>query len=324
MNFERKKLTSMYKKMLEIRRFEEKVEELYSIGLIPGLAHSYIGQEAVAVGVCSALKDDYLLSGHRGHGHSIASGVPPKYLLAELFGKKTGVCKGIGGSMHSTYLETGLLFSTAIVGGNIPIATGVGLAISLKKKDKVVACFFGDGATNTGAFHEGINLAALWKLPVIFVCENNLYGISTHASKTISARNIADRALAYDIPSEIIDGNDVIAIYKSTARAVERAKKSKGPTLLECRTYRLRGHGMYDIGYVYRTKDEVEEWQRKDPIQRFMKKIIDDGVITKHELTKIEKEIGIVLDEAVQFAKESEYPTWEWMTKTLYEANNGE
>jgi len=314
----------MYKKMLKIRRFEEKVENLYSLGLIPGLAHSYIGQEAIAVGVCAALNDDFILSGHRGHGHSIAAGVPPKYLFAELLGKKNGVCKGIGGSMHSTYIKAGVLFSTAIVGGNIPMATGVGLAISLKKKDKVVACFFGDGATNTGAFHEGINLAALWNLPVIFVCENNLYGFSTPASKTVSAKNIADRGLAYNIPGEIIDGNDVIAVYKSAAKAVKKAKESKGPTLLECRTYRLRGHGMYDIGYVYRTKDEVKDWERKDPIQRFKKKLFDEGTITERGIHKIEREIGLVLEEAVQYAKESEYPSWEQMTNTLYEPTRTE
>jgi TPP-dependent pyruvate/acetoin dehydrogenase alpha subunit len=314
----------MYRGMLKIRRFEEKVEELYAIGLIPGLAHSYIGQEAVAVGVCSALNDDYMLSGHRGHGHSIAGGVPPKYLFAELLGKETGVCKGIGGSMHSTYLDTGVLFSTAIVGGNIPIATGVGLAINQKKENKVVACFFGDGATNTGSFHEGINLAALWKLPVIFVCENNLYGLSTHASKTVSAKNIVDRALAYDIAGEIVDGNDVVAVYESTLRAIKRAKKSNGPTLLECRTYRLRGHGMYDIGYVYRTKKEVEEWKKKDPVQRLKKKIIHDKLLTESELKEIEKEIEILLDKGIQFAKESEYPSWEQMTSTLYKTNTGE
>ena len=309
---------SMYSKMVKIRRFEEKVGELYALGLIPGLAHSYIGQEAVAVGVCSALrKDDFILSCHRGHGHSIARGVPPKYILAELFGKETGVCKGIGGSMHSTYLETGVLFSTAIVGGNIPVGAGVGLAIKSKKEDKLVACFFGDGATNTGGFHEGINLAALWKLPVIFVCENNLYAVSTHVSRSVSAKNIADRGVAYNIPGKIVDGNDVIAVRESTTKAVERARKGKGPTLLECRTYRWLGHGMYDRGYVYRTKDEVNEWIRKCPIERLKKKILEE-LATEVELNKVEKEVEAVLEESVKFAKESNYPSWELMTKILY------
>lgn len=316
----KEELVRMYRKMVEIRRFEEKVGELYALGLIAGLAHPYIGQEAVAVGVCFALRNnDYILSCHRGHGHSIANGVPSKYILAELLGKETGVCKGIGGSMHSTYLEAGVLFSTAIVGGNIPMAAGIGLAIYLKKEDKVVACFFGDGATNTGAFHEGINLAALWKLPVIFVCENNLYAVSTHTSRSISAKNIADRAVAYNIPGEIMDGNDVIAVFESTARAIERARRGEGPTLLECRTYRWRGHGMYDTGYAYRTKEEVNKWMRKCPIARLKKKILEEGVATEAELNKVEKKIEAVIKKAVKFAKESSYPSWELMTKMLYE-----
>jgi TPP-dependent pyruvate/acetoin dehydrogenase alpha subunit len=311
---------AMYKKMVEIRCFEEKVGELYALGLIPGLAHPYIGEEAVAVGVCSALrKDDYILSCHRGHGHSIAKGVPCKYILSELLGKETGVCKGIGGSMHSTYLEAGVLFSTALVGGNIPIGTGVGLAIRLKKQDRVVACFFGDGATNTGAFHEGINLASLWKLPVIFVCENNLYGLSTPVSKTVSAKKIADRGVAYDIPGEVVDGMNVLDVRESTLRSAERARKGEGPTLLECRTYRFKGHGMYDIGYgVYRPKEEVEEWMRKCPIERLKKKMLKENIATEVELNEVEKDVKRTVEEAVDFTKESDYPSWDLMTKILY------
>jgi len=312
----KEELVSMYKKMMEIRRFEEKCCELYALGLIPGVYHPYIGQEAVAVGVCSVLKDDdYVLSCHRGHGHCIAKGVPAKYIMAELFGKETGVCKGVGGSMHSVYLEKGVLFSTAIVGGNIPIATGVGLAIKLKKEDKVVACFFGDGATNTGAFHEGVNLAALLKLPVILVCENNLYAVSTHVTKSVSAKNIVDRAVAYNILGEIVDGMDVIAVRESALRAVERARKGEGPTLLECRTYRFKGHGMYDPGYgVYRTREEVEEWMTKCPIKRLREKILNEGILTESELGGIDREVDVIVEEAVRFAEESNYPSWESMT----------
>ena len=316
---EKEELLLMYRKMVEIRRFEERGGELYALGRIPGLYHPYNGQEAVAVGVCSALrKDDYILSCHRGHGHSIAKGVPSKYIMAELFGKETGVCKGIGGSMHSTYLETGVLFSTAIVGGNIPIAVGVGLAIKLRKEDKVVACFFGDGATNTGAFHEGVNLAALWKLPIIFVCENNLYAVSTPVTKSVSAKSIADRATAYNMPAEVVDGMDVIAVRESAQKAAERARKGEGPTLLECRTYRFKGHGMYETGYVYRTKEEVEEWMRKCPIRRLREKLLSEGIASESELNEIDKEVEAVLQEAVKFAEESNYPSWEMMTKMLY------
>ena len=319
MDLEKEELMSMYRKMLEIRRFEEKVSELYSLGRIPGLAHPYVGQEAVAVGVCSALTDnDYILSCHRGHGHSIAKRVPPKYIMAELFGKKEGVCKGIGGSMHSTYLEAGVLFSTAIVGGNIPMGTGVGLAIRLKKEDKVVACFFGDGAVNTGAFHEGINLAAIWKLPVIFVCENNLYAISTHVSRSTSGKNIADKSVAYNVYGEAIDGNDVLAVRESTEKAVKRARKGNGPTLLECKTYRWLGHGMYDTGYAYRTREEVEEWKQKCPIERLRKKILEEKSATEAKLDQIEKEVQAVIEQSADYAEKSSYPTWDLMTKMLY------
>jgi len=306
--------------MLEIRRFEEKAIELYMAGKIPGLLHPYIGQEAVAVGVCSALReDDYILSCHRGHGHSIAKGVPPKYILSELLGKKTGVCKGIGGSMHCTYLEAGVIFSTAIVGGNIPIAAGVGLAIKLKKQDKVVVSFFGDGATNTGAFHEGINLAAVWKLPVIFVCENNFYAVSTHKSQAVSAKNIADRGVAYGIPGEIVDGMDVLAVREAALRAVERARKGNGPELLECITYRFKGHGAYDVGYgVYRTKEEVEEWMKKCPLKRLKEKMLNESLATESEIIEVEREVELMMDEAVKFAEESSYPSWDEMIEVLY------
>lgn len=306
----------LYRKMLEARRFEEKVAEIYAAGLIPGLAHPSIGQEAVAVGVCSALrKEDYILSCHRGHAHSIAKGVPPKFIMAELLGKETGVCKGIGGSMHSTYLETGVLFSTAIVGGNIPMATGVGLAIKLEREEKVVACFFGDGATNTGAFHEGINLAALWKLPVLFVCENNMYAVSTPVKKAVSAEKIADRSIAYGIPGERVDGMDVLAVRKTAVRGVKRAREGNGPSLLEFTTYRFKGHGMYDPGTLYRTKDEIDEWMNQCPIKRLKEQLLKEHTVDELELDSVEKEIEQTIENALKFAKESAYPSWEDMQR---------
>ena len=301
-------LITFYNKILEIRQFEEKVEELYSLGLIPGLAHTYHGEEAVAVGVCSALdEEDFILSTHRGHGHSLAKGVPPRFLMAELLGKETGVCKGIGGSMHSTYLEKGVLFSTAIVGGNIPIATGVALAIQIKNLNKVVVSFFGEGATNTGAFHEGINLASIWDLPVIFVCENNLYAISTPIEKAMKAKSIAERATAYGIPSVTVDGNDVEAVYSETLKAVDRANRGEGPTLLECITYRQKGHGIYMSPLAGRTKEELEEWIKKDPIKRLETKLLKKNVTQEH-INEINDILKGTIDEAVEFAKNSNYP----------------
>lgn len=308
-------LITFYNKILEIRRFEEKVEELYSLGLIPGLAHTYHGEEAVAVGVCSALdEEDLILSTHRGHGHSLAKGVPPRFLMAELFGKETGVCKGIGGSMHSTYLEKGVLFSTAIVGGNIPIATGVALAIQINNLDKVVVSFFGDGATNTGAFHEGINLASIWDLPVIFVCENNLYAISMPIEKAMKAKSIAERAKAYGIPGVTVDGNDVEAVYSETLKAVDRAKRGEGPTLLECITYRQKGHGIYMNSLAGRTKEELEEWIRKDPIKRLETKLLRKNV-AQERINEINDNLNVTIDEAVEFAKNSNYPDLNLMLK---------
>lgn len=312
-------LLYMYGKMVEIRRFEEKVIELYLLGIIQGLVHSCNGQEAVAVGVCSALeKDDYILSNHRGHGHSIAKGVPPKYLMAELLGKETGVCKGIGGSMHSTYLENGILFSTAIVGGNIPIATGVGLGIELNKENRVVVCFFGDGASNTGAFHESINLASIWKLPVIFVCENNLYAISMPYKESAHIDQIANRAGSYGIIGDVVDGMDVQAVFKSTAKAVERAKSGLGPTLIECKTYRYKGHGLYDPGTGYRPKDEIERWLQKCPITCLKQRLLEKEVTDELEIEVIEKKAEKQIEEAVVFAKESNYPSEELLKRMVY------
>lgn len=319
LNVNKEILISMYRKMIEIRRFEEKVAELYSLGTIHGLAHPYIGQEAVAVGVCSALRDDdYVLSVHRGHGHSIAKGVPLGPLMAELFGKDTGVCRGIGGSMHSTYLEKGVLFSTAIVGGNIPIAAGVALAIKLNREDRVVACFFGDGATNTGAFHEALNLIAVWKLPVLLICENNLYAVSTSVKTSVAAKEIADRGIAYNLSKNVVDGMNVLAVHGAAIKAIAKIREGSGAMLLECQTYRFRGHGMYDLGTQYRTKEEVDEWLKRCPITNLRYKLLKENLVGELELTMLEEEVRASIEEAVRFAEESAYPSRELMEKVFY------
>jgi len=273
-NLPREKLVEMYRKMFEIRSFEEKVFELYAQNMVPGTIHLYAGEEAVAVGVCSNLrKDDYITSTHRGHGHCIAKGADPKRIMAEILGKKTGYCKGKGGSMHIADFKVGMLGATAVVGAGIPIAMGAGLSIKLRGTDQVVACFFGEGASNQGTFHEGINMAAIWKLPVIFVCENNLYAMGTRQSRVMLIENIADRAASYGIPGVTVDGNDVLAVYEAAREAVERARRGEGPTLIECKTYRHKGHSRVDPA-KYRPKEEVEEWLRKDPIKRLREKLL--------------------------------------------------
>ncbi|MEM3088780.1 MAG: thiamine pyrophosphate-dependent dehydrogenase E1 component subunit alpha, partial [Candidatus Bathyarchaeia archaeon] len=279
MKLDEAKLVWMYRKMVEVRTFDEKVRDLYMRGLVPGTTHLYIGQEAVAVGVCANLRrDDYVFSTHRSHAHTIAKEVPLKEIAAEILGKATGCCKGKGGSMHLSRVDLGFVYSSAIVGGGVPLAVGAGLSIRLKKGDQVVASFFGDGASNTGGFHEGLNLASLWKLPVIFVCENNLYAISVSTKKSTSVENIADRAVAYGMPGLIVDGNDVLAVYEATRNAVDRARKGEGPTLLECKTYRWLGHFAGDPGDAYRTKEEVEAWKEKCPIKKLKTKLVEEGI----------------------------------------------
>ncbi len=311
-------LLDMYYKMVLLRRFEERVVELYRAGEIPGIAHGYVGQEGVAVGVCSALrKDDYILSTHRGHGHSLAKGIDPRHLMAELYGKKSGVCKGIGGSMHSTEPEVGVIFSSAIVGGNIPIAVGVALAFKMRGEDRVAVSFFGDGATNTGAFHEALNLASVWKLPIVFVCENNFYAISMHISKSVSAKEIVDRAVSYNMPGIVVDGNDVVAVYEATLKSVERARRGEGPTLIEARTYRWLDHGMYYLG-KYRSDEEFMMWKQRCPIKVLKERLIGEGISTESELSRLESKAVHDVDEAVRFARESEEPDLEFVKHFVY------
>ena len=312
------KLIEMYRKMLEIRQFEEKVYELYGQNLVPGTIHLYAGQEAVAVGVCANLrKEDYIVSTHRGHGHCIAKGADLKRVMAEILGKKTGYCRGKGGSMHIADFSIGILGATGVVGAGIPIAVGAGLSIKLRGTDQVVACFFGDGASNQGTFHEGINMAAIWKLPVLFVCENNLYAMGTRQSRAMLIENISERAAAYGIPGVTVDGNDVLAVYEAAKEAVERAKRGEGPTLIECKTYRHKGHSRMDPA-TYRSKEEVEYWLRKDPIPRFRDRLLEMGILTEGEAKKIEEEVLREIEEAVKFALESPYPEPEEALKDVY------
>jgi pyruvate dehydrogenase E1 component alpha subunit len=314
----KEKLVGMYKRMLEIRFFEEKVFDLYAQNLVPGTIHLYLGEEAVAVGVCSILrKDDYITSTHRGHGHCIAKGAELKRTMAEILGKKTGYCKGKGGSMHIADFSIGMLGATAVVGAGLPIAVGAGLSAKIRKTDQVVACFFGEGASNQGTFHESINMASTWKLPVIFVCENNLYAMGTRQSRVMAIENVADRAVAYGIPGVVVDGNDVLAVYEAAQKAVERARKGEGPTFIECKTYRLKGHSRVDPA-KYRPKEEVEEWLAKDPIKRFKEKLLQTNTLTESEIQQIEKEVSDEIEEAVKFAVESPYPAPEEALEDVY------
>ena len=318
MNLSKEKLVEMLRKMLEIRFFEEKVFDLYAQNLVPGTIHLYLGQEAVAVGVCSTLrKDDYIISTHRGHGHCIAKGAEIKRVMAEILGKKTGYCKGKGGSMHIADFSIGMLGATAVVGAGIPIAVGAGLSVKLSGTDQVVACFFGEGASNQGTFHEGINMASAWKLPVVFVCENNLYAMGTRQSRVMAIENIADRAMAYGIPGVVADGNDVSTVCEATQKAVERARRGIGPTLIECKTYRHKGHSRVDPA-KYRPKEEVEEWLAKDPIKRLKEKLLQANTLTEAEIQQIEKEVSAQIEEAVKFATESPYPSPEEALEDVY------
>jgi pyruvate dehydrogenase E1 component alpha subunit len=301
-------LLEMYRTMLTIRRFEERCNHLFMQGRIPSTLHLYIGQEAVATGVCAHLtSDDYALSTHRPHGHAIAKGVSPQAIMAELFAKKTGCCQAKGGSMHVGDVSVGMFPAIAIVGANIPIAAGVGLAVKRLGGDRVAVAFFGDGAANEGAFHEGLNMAAIWELPVVYVCENNLYAASTPISTAFRIEDIADRAAAYGMPGVVVDGNDVEAVYEAAGEAIARARRGEGPTLLECKTYRLCGHSRSDPR-TYRSKEEEAAWEMRDPIQHLGERLKETGLATDQTLERIEQEVEALIDGAVAFAEESPLP----------------
>jgi pyruvate dehydrogenase E1 component alpha subunit len=303
-----------------IRRFEEKAAESYALGKIGGFLHLSIGEEAVAVGVSSVLRqDDYAISTYREHGHCLAKGSDPKRAMAELFGRRDGLSKGKGGSMHLFDKTVNFLGGHAIVGSHLPLAAGVGFAIKYQGGDQVCVCYFGDGAVPQGEFHEALNLASLWKLPVVYVCENNRYAMGTSLERALAQTEIYKFGEAYKIPSEPVDGMDVLAIREATTRAVERARKDKAPTLVEARTYRFRGHSMRDpAGAVYRTKEEVEREKLRDPIVLFRDKAVAAGVLTDADVRALEKDVNDIIDEAVAFADASPEPPSEWLFTDIY------
>ncbi len=301
-------LLDLYRTMLTIRRFEEQCNYLFLQGRIPSTLHLYIGQEAVATGVCAHLRpDDYLFSTHRPHGHAIAKGVAPRAIMAELFGRRTGCCQGKGGSMHVGDVRVGMFPAIAIVGGNAPLAAGAALAAKWLTTDRVTVCFLGDGAMNEGAVHEAMNMAALWDLPVVYVCENNLYAASTPVSAAFKIQQIADRAAAYGMPGLTVDGNDVEAVYRVAGEAVARARRRQGPTFIEAQTYRLCGHSRSDPR-TYRSKEEEEWWAARDPIPSLAARLKALGLVNDETLAAIEQEVAALIDEAVQFAETSPPP----------------
>jgi acetoin:2,6-dichlorophenolindophenol oxidoreductase subunit alpha len=305
---DRDKAIKIYTTMNQIRKFEEKALDLFESNLLRGSVHLYIGEEAIAATVCSHLRDiDYITSTHRGHGHCIAKGAELGKAMAELMGKATGYCKGRGGSMHIADLAKGNLGANAIVGGGIPIGVGAGLAVKMKGTDQVVVSFFSDGASNQGTFHEAINLASVWKLPVIFVCENNGFGISVPVSQSTSVKDISIRGTAYDIPGYTVDGNDVLAIDEVVGKAITRAKAGEGPTLIECKTYRWHGHWIGDP-QVYRSRDEVEAWKKRDPIKRFRQYMLENKLASADMVDDIEAAAALNVAQAAQFAIESPQP----------------
>jgi pyruvate dehydrogenase E1 component alpha subunit len=307
-DLDRKTLIDIYHQMLLVRRFEEKAAEIYSAGKIGGFCHLYIGQEAVAIGAISAIrKDDYVLTSYREHAHAIAKGMSPESVMAELYGKATGCSKGKGGSMHMFDKEVNFLGGHAIVAGQIPLATGVAFASKYKNTDQVTLCFFGEAAVNQGAFHESLNMAQLWKLPCIYICENNQYGMGTSLARAMSSQDISQKACAYDIAAEFVDGMDVLAVREATLRAVERARKDYLPTLLEVRTYRFMGHSMSDPGN-YRTRAEIERHQERDPLKLFSASLKEEGVLSDAEFQKIEAEVKEQVEKSVRFAEESPLP----------------
>ena len=306
--YDRETLVELLRQMLLIRRFEEKSAEAYSLGKIGGFCHLYIGQEAVAVGSISAIrKDDYVLTSYRDHGQAIAKGMSPDAVMAELFGKAGGCSKGKGGSMHMFDKSIGFLGGHAIVGGQIPLATGVAFASKYQGTDRVTLCYFGEAAVNQGAFHESLNMAQLWKLPCIYICENNQYGMGTSLQRAMSLHDISQKACAYEMAAEFVDGMDVLAVREATVRAVERARKDYLPTLIEVRTYRFMGHSMSDPGN-YRTRAEIETYQERDPLKVFAATLLEEKVVSEKDYEAMEKQVQEQVAQALRFADESPLP----------------
>jgi len=312
------RLKEMLLQMHLIRAFEEKADELYALGKVHGTMHLSIGQEAMAVGAIAALRpNDYILSTHRGHGHCIAKGADVKLMMAEFMGKETGYCRGRGGSMHIADMESGNLGANGVVGGGIGMAVGVGLSIKMRGTGQVMLCFFGDGAANRGIFHEALNMASIWTLPVIYVCENNQYGMSMSVERAFPIKDIADRAAAYNMPGVVVDGNEVLAVYEATLEAVERARGGGGPSLIEGKTYRWKGHSKSDQER-YRTKEEVEKWKERCPLRRFRAKLINERVIDEAEASRMAEEARRLIEEAVAFAEASPEPSVETILEGVY------
>jgi len=298
----------MLRKMLQIRYFEEQVDQFYMKGDVHGTGHLYIGMEAVAVGSILAIKkNDLITSTHRSHGHCIAKGAELKFMMAELLGKVTGYCKGKGGSMHIAHINLGILGANGIVGGGIAIATGAALAVKALNTGQIILCFFGDGATNQGVFHESLNMASIWKLPVLYIIENNKYGMGFPVSKAVNIEKLSQRACSYGIKGLTIDGNDVMGIYNTVVRLSDEIRKGNGPILLECETYRWKGHSRMDAER-YRTKEEVEEWKTKCPIKRFKKYLIENNITNSSEIKVIEDKVKEEIADANKFAKDSPFP----------------
>jgi TPP-dependent pyruvate/acetoin dehydrogenase alpha subunit len=321
MNLSPDKQREMLRQMLTIRRFEERASADYLAGRIYGVVHCYIGEEAVAVGVCTALDPrDRIISTHRGHGHCIAKGADLDRMMAELYGRQTGYCKGKGGSMHIADFGIGMLGANGIVAGGIAIVTGAGLAAQMEGKGGVAVSFFGDGASNAGPFHECLNIAAAWKLPMLYVCENNMYAAQTSAAATHALGDVAARAAGYGIPGVVVDGNDIFAVYQAASRAVERARAGGGPTLIECKTYRWRAHTERKGQPDPRDQDEVETWKRKDPIVQLERRLRDQGDLDDAGLQAIDREVMATIERAAAFAEASPFPAPEQATDDVFAA----
>ncbi|MDP6403128.1 MAG: thiamine pyrophosphate-dependent dehydrogenase E1 component subunit alpha [SAR202 cluster bacterium] len=322
MDPDRDLLMTMMRRMMTIRRFDETVKELFQRGELVGAAHCYIGEEAVAVGACAALRnDDYITGNHRSHGHPIAKGGDIKKAMAELLGKSTGYCKGKGGSMHLADFSIGILGESGIVASALPVAVGAGLGSKMQGTDRVVVSFFGDGASNQGACHEAMNLASIWNLPVIFLCENNQYAVTTSFKESVAVENISDRASAYNMPGVLVDGQDALAMYEATKAAVARARAGDGPSLIEGRTYRYEDHseGLQRIVRdPYRTDEEIEEWRKRDPIELHKTALVGQGVASQQEIDAVQAEVAAAIEEALEFARQSPYPEPEELTEDLY------
>jgi len=319
MKMSKEEKIDLYRKMLTVRAFEEEAGKLFSENLIPGFIHLSIGEEASSVGTCSVLRgDDYVASTHRGHGHLIAKGAEPKRMFAELFGKASGYCKGKGGSMHIADFSLGILGANGVVGGGFPIIVGAGLSIKLRKTDQVGVVFFGDGAANRGTFHEAANMASIWKLPIVFVCENNLYASTTPSSYALAGGSVAKRASAYDIPGYVTDGNDILEVRSTVSKAVKWARQGKGPSLIENKTYRYRGHFEGDP-QKYRTEKEVENFRQKhDPIEIFHDFLFKDGTLTESLDKNLRGQVSELITESVRYAREEPFPKEEDALEDLY------